>query len=190
MVMLFSMWAWLRTNWSRLMLPVACFLIGLFLATRCSSPTPIVPKQQVVYRPGYVAMHDTIAKVKLVDRIVVRRVFVPRIGPVVVGKTNYLLKTDTLTIAANCDSTGLRIDSLAFRNHQSIIVGVDKKGNGMVQVFNSSPYVKTDSASGYRFKVQQLPRVTYGISAGIGMTPAGLQPYVGAGLHLSLNKKH
>lgn len=188
--MLLSILAWLRANWSRLTLYVGCFLVGLFLATRCSSPTPVAaPKQQIVYRPSYVAVHDTIAKVKLVDRVVVKAVFVPRIGPVIAGKTNYLLKTDTLVVAANCDSTGLRIDSLAFKNRQSIIVGVDKKGNGMVQIINSSPFVHTDSASGYRFRVKQLSRVTYGLSAGIGMTPVGLQPYVGFGVHLSLNKR-
>lgn len=177
-------------NWLRVGLLILAFALGAILIQRCvPAPSAVPQKEQIVYRPAYVAVHDTIAKVELVDRIVVRHVFAPTVKPDADGKTKYRLQRSDLVVVAKSDSTGLQLDNLAFTNRQSLLIGVDKKGNGMAQVINSSPYVKTDSVNGYHFKVKQLPRVTYGISAGVFLTPVGPQVGVGVGFHLSLNKR-
>lgn len=159
----------------------------LLFGLKTCVPIPKVPvKQPISLVAPQEQSTDTIIKTVIQERVVVKTVYVPRIVSGPSGKPKYLLKTDTLTIAAECNSAGISIDSIHIPNTKTITYTNFKK-EIQVSVRNSSPYFKSANVEGFVIPTKEVPRFGVGPFIGVGVTPTGIPvPVVGIGVSFNV----
>ncbi|WP_216689003.1 DUF6808 domain-containing protein [Hymenobacter siberiensis] len=162
----------------------------LLFGLKTCGPMPHQPAKQPLswVAPGEQST-DTIIKTVIKERIVIRNHYLTRVVSDADNKPKYHLETPDLVVDAKCDSVGLMIDSLSLTNTKSILVTDDNKGGAQVSVQNTSPYFETANVEGLYVRPKQYPRITTGIQAGVGITPVGVQQYLGIGINFSLTKR-
>lgn len=178
-------------------LPVVVLLLVIVSYLRSCDPrfdgSVVVPKQTPLeaFDPAMFAktVHDTVARVRIEEKVVVKNVYVPRVAPDADKKPKYRLKTPNLVVVAKTDSSGLLIDSLVAPNKKEILIGIDGKGKGMLTVKNSNPLFETANIEGMQFEVPVYRRVTWGLQGGVYMTPVGPQVGIGVGINFALSRK-
>jgi len=63
--------------------------------------------------------------------------------------------------------------------------GIFRKRTEIINVINQNPYVTDHSVKSYKFKPKQK-LFSVGIQGGLGITPVGVQPYLGVGVQVNL----
>jgi hypothetical protein len=175
---------------------LAMCLLSLCLV-KCNWQPDVRPEKTAVawLKPGANApIHDTVTTTKIVERVVVHKIYVPRVDTlrdtVRVEVPHYYVQTKYITVAAKTEPKGLVIDSLALPNTKSILAFHDKKGNVTLDVQNSNPYFKSADVKGFTYHIPVLSRWSYGPYVGVGLAPNGaVVPTVGFGVMLNLNRK-
>jgi len=139
-------------------------------------------------------IHDTVATTKIVEKVIVQRLYVPRVDTVRdtlrIEVPHYYVQTRYIKVVAKADSAGLTIDSLTLPNTKSIIAFHDKKGTVTLDVQNSNPYFKTADVKGFTYHIPILSRLSYGPYVGVGIAPSGtVTPVLGIGVMFNIAKK-
>lgn len=93
-------------------------------------------------------------------------------------------------IVANKDSTNL---DLKVTNKYSVIIGEKRdkwysKKYPVVEVTNKNPYDNIKTLRAFEVKNNQKTRLGLGLSAGWGVSPKSIQPYIGVGINYTLIK--
>lgn len=171
---------------------VAAIVLAAFLLGRCSRPGESAV-ERVRTKVEYVAaekqvVHDTIAVLQVKQVVTVKKVFVPIVEQLP-GKTVYLRKDSTIYVKATADSAGLTIDSMAMENKQRIVWGDEGKGKVTVSVRNSNPFFKQADVAGASYTPKRLPRLGFGLYAGAGWGPLGMQGSIGIGVLFNAMKR-
>lgn len=156
---------------------LACFILG-----RGCTPEPIrVPVKVVEYEKQDTT--QVLAQVRVVERVVVQKVFVPKVRVDSTGRIRYLLKTDSIYVAMSGDTTGVTIDTLNIPNTKDIRFTDSGDGSGTVAVRNSSPYFQSSNIEGFVVRPKGFSRLAWGPTAGVGLTPSGqIVPFAGVGV--------
>jgi hypothetical protein len=186
----------LSRTWARLAGAFLAMCLLSLCLVKCEWRPSLAPQKTTIAwrKPEAVKpAHDTLAAARIVERVVVQKLYVPRVetvhDTVRVEVPHYYVRTKYVMVAAQADSAGLTLDSLALPNTKNIIAFNDAKGNVTLDVQNSNPYFKTADVRGFTYHVPVYPRLTWGLQAGAYLTPVGPVVGVGIGLNYSLQKR-